>query len=110
MNTPKPDRTIDQLFEEFLADQEARLGLKTYDKYKGIIQLYRSYLESCWPDHSGKEADAIAKARGTCCGTFGEDGPSVAVGRCLEHLAVSKVLRQVLRQPLRASRQCPKPC
>ena len=25
MNTPKPDKTIDQLFEEFLADQEARL-------------------------------------------------------------------------------------
>src|SRR5205823_13495393 len=30
MNSPKPDKTIDQLFEEFLADQEARLGPKTF--------------------------------------------------------------------------------
>ena len=71
MKTRKPEKTIDQLFEEFLTDQEARLSLKTYDKYEGIIQLYRSYLETYWPDHSGKEADAIIKARGTYCGTFG---------------------------------------
>ena len=63
MNTSKPDKTIDQLFEEFLADQEARLGSKTFDKYEGIIHLYRSYLERYWPDHSGKEYDAITKAK-----------------------------------------------
>ena len=39
MSTPKPDKTIDQLFEEFLADQEARLSPKTFDKYEGIIHL-----------------------------------------------------------------------
>src|SRR4051794_18167625 len=71
MNTPKPDKTIDQLFEEFLADQEARLSPKTFDKYERIIHLYRSYLERYWPDHSGKESEAITKAKGTYCGTFG---------------------------------------
>jgi hypothetical protein len=73
MNTPKPDKTIDQLFEEFLADQEARLSPKTFDKYEGIIHLYRSYLERYWPDHSGKESEAITKAKGTYCGTFGAE-------------------------------------
>src|SRR3954454_11161922 len=71
MNTPRPDKTINQLFEEFLADQEARLSPKTFDRYEQIIHLYRSYLESYWPDHSGKESEAITKAKGTYCGTFG---------------------------------------
>ena len=73
MNTPKPGKTIAQLFEEFLADQQARLSPKTYAKYEGIIHLYRSYLESYWPGHSGKEYDAITKAKGTYCGTFGAE-------------------------------------
>jgi hypothetical protein len=71
MNTPKPDKTIDQLFAEFLADQEARLSPKTYTTYDGIIYLYRSYLERYWPDHSGKEYEAITQAKKTYCGTFG---------------------------------------
>jgi hypothetical protein len=92
MNTPKPDKTIDQLFEEFLADQEARLGLKTYDRYKGIIQLYRSYLESYWPDHSGKEADAITKARGTYCGTFGAEEIASGFYEFLDYFMPRKVI------------------
>ena len=73
MSTPRPDKTIDRLFEEFLADQEVRLTPKTFDKYDGIIHLYRSYLESYWPDHSGKDYDAVTKARGTYCGTYGAE-------------------------------------
>jgi hypothetical protein len=71
MNSPKSGKTIDRLFEEFLADQEARLSPKTLDKYEGIIDLYRSYLESYWPDHSGKDYEAITRAKGTYCGTYG---------------------------------------
>lgn len=71
MNIPRPGKTIDQFFAEFLADQEARLSPRTYDKYEGIIHLYRSYLESYWPGHSGKDYDAITKAKGTYCGTYG---------------------------------------
>lgn len=71
MKTPEPDTTIDQLFAEFLADQEARLSSKTYGKYEGIIDLYRSYLERYWPGHSGTDYDAVTGSKGTYCGTFG---------------------------------------
>jgi hypothetical protein len=69
--TMKTSKTIDQLFEEFLADQKARLSPKTYARYEQIIFLYRSYLERYWPGHSHKEYDAITSAQGTYCGTFG---------------------------------------
>ncbi len=42
MSTPRPDKTIDDLFAEFLAAQEARLSLQTYSRYEGIIDLYRA--------------------------------------------------------------------
>ena len=71
MNTSQPDPTIDQLFEQFLADQEARLSSKTYGKYEGIIDLYRSYLERYWPGHSGTDYDAVTGSKGTYCGTYG---------------------------------------
>jgi hypothetical protein len=92
MNTPKPDKTIDNLFEEFLADQEARLSPKTFDKYEGIIHLYRSYLESYWPDHSGKEYDAITKAKGTYCGTFGAEDITSGFSEFLDYFMPRKVV------------------
>ena len=92
MNTPKPDKTIDQLFEAFLADQEARLSLKTFDKYEGIIHLYRSYLESYWPDHSGKESEAITKAKGTYCGTFGAEEITSGFSEFLGYFMPRKVI------------------
>ena len=55
MKNCKPDKTIDQLFDEFLADQKARLSPRTLTKYEDVIDLYRSYLESYWPDHSHEE-------------------------------------------------------
>ena len=92
MSTPKPDRTIDQLFEEFLADQEARLSPKTFDKYEGIIHLYRSYLESYWPDHSGKEYEAVTKAKGTYCGTFGAEDITSGFSEFLGYFMPRKVI------------------
>ena len=92
MNTPKPDKTIDQLFEEFLADQEARLSPKTFDKYEGIIHLYRSYLESYWPGHSGKDYDAITKAKGTYCGTFGAEDITSGFSEFLGYFMPRKVI------------------
>jgi hypothetical protein len=71
MSTPKPDKTIDELFPEFLAAQEARLSLQTYTRYEAIIDLYRGYLERYWPGHSGKDYDAVTQAGGTYCGTYG---------------------------------------
>src|SRR4051794_6355784 len=73
MSTPRPDRTIDELFAEFLADQEARLSPQSYTRYEDIIALYRGYLERYWPDHTGNDSDAISRAGGTYCGTYGAD-------------------------------------
>jgi hypothetical protein len=92
MKTPKPDKTIDQLFENFLADQEARLSPKTYDKYEGIIDLYRAYLERYWPDHSGKEAQTIIKAKGTYCGTFGAEDLTSGFYEFLDYFVPHKVI------------------
>ena len=38
MKKRKPEKTIDQLFEEFLADQKARLSPRTLTKYKDAIE------------------------------------------------------------------------
>jgi len=92
MNTPRPDKTIDQLFEGFLADQEARLSPKTYDKYEGIIHPYRSYLERYWPGHSGKDYDAITKAKGTYCGTFGAEDITPGFSEFLGYFMPRKVI------------------
>jgi len=53
METTKPDKTISQVFEEFLVDQEGRISSKTFSKYESIIQLYALYLENYWPGHNG---------------------------------------------------------
>ncbi len=92
MNSPNPGKTIAQLFEEFLADQKARLSPKSYAKYEGIIHLYRSYLESYWPGHSGKEYDAITKTKGTYCGTFGAGEITSGFSEFLEYFMPRKVI------------------
>src|SRR4051794_5168868 len=92
MSTPRPDRTIDRLFEEFLADQEARLSPKTFDKYEGIIHLYRSYLESYWPGHSGKDYNAVTKAKGTYCGTYGAEDITSGFSEFLGYFMPHKVI------------------
>ena len=73
MNTREQSKTIDDVFEKFLKDQKARLGVKTYRRYDEIIDLLRSYLESYWPDHDQEEYNQITKSGGTYCGTFGPE-------------------------------------
>ena len=70
---PTASKTISQVFEEFLTDQEARLSPSTFSKYGSIISLFESYLESYWPGHDQKEYNRITKQGGTYCGTFGPD-------------------------------------
>jgi len=56
MSHSKPDKTIDQIFTEFLAEQEARLSEATYRNYENIIEfLFRGYLERYRPDHNDQE-------------------------------------------------------
>jgi hypothetical protein len=92
MSTPKSGKTIEQIFAEFLVDQEARLSPQTYSKYEGIIQLYRSYLESYWPGHDHKEYDAITSAKGTYCGTFGADDITSGFSEFLGYFMPHKVI------------------
>ena len=73
MSQSKPTVTIDQAFQEFLAEQQARLSLTTFSKYESILDLLRSCLEGYWPGHDQKEYDRITKAGGTYCDTFGPE-------------------------------------
>jgi hypothetical protein len=88
----KTAKTIDQLFKEFLADQKTRLSPKTHRRYEDIIHLYRSYLESYWPDHSQKEYDAITSAQGTYCGTFGPEDLTSGFSGFLDDFMPRKVI------------------
>ena len=45
MATTKPTKAISEVFDEFLADQKARISHKTYLKYQSIIGPYKSYLD-----------------------------------------------------------------
>ena len=92
MDTPRPDKTIDQLFAEFLADQKARLSPTTYGKYETIIELYESYLERYWPGHSGKDYDATTQAKGTYCGTFGAEDITSGFSEFLGYFMTHKVI------------------
>jgi hypothetical protein len=93
MKKPGPDKTIDQLIEEFLADQKVRLSPKSLSKYEGIVDLYRSYLERYWPDHDGKdEYNSITNAGGTYCGTFGAEDISAGFVDFLDYFIPRKVI------------------
>lgn len=92
MNTPGPDMTIDDLLAEFLAAQKARLSAKTYGKYEGIIDLYRAYLERYWPGHSGPDYDAVTRAGGTYCGTYGAGDITSGFSEFLDYFMPHKVI------------------
>lgn len=91
MNTTKPQKTIAQVFEEFLADQKTRISAKTLQKYETIISLYKSYLESYWPDHDG-EHEKVTKTGGTYCGTFGPEEATAGYGEFLGYFMPRKVM------------------
>lgn len=91
MKTTKTEKTIAQVFEEFLADQKGRISHKTYQKYESIIQLYGSYLESYWPGHDG-EYDKITKTGGTYCGTFGPEDATTGYSEFLGYFMPRKVM------------------
>jgi hypothetical protein len=76
MNFPQEDEMIEQLFREFLADQEAHLSPESYGQYAYIIDLFEFYLERCQPGHRRQEYGATAQPDGISCGLFGaEDLP-----------------------------------
>ena len=93
MSTPTPDKTIDALFAEFLAAQRARLSPQSYSRYEAIVDnLYRGYLERYWPGHSGKDYDAVTRAGGTYCGTYGADDITSGFSEFLGYYMPRKVI------------------
>jgi hypothetical protein len=92
MSIPKPAKTIDDVFGEFLADQEARLSPTTYRRYDDILDLFRSCLEGYWPGHSQEEYDRITAKGGTFCGSFGPEEITFGLGEFLGYFMPHKVV------------------
>jgi len=89
---PTNKKTISQVFEEFLSDQEARISPKTLSKYESIISLFESYLESYWPGHDQEEYNRITKQGETFCGTFGPEEIPGGYGEFLGYFMPHKVM------------------
>jgi len=83
MAKPKPAKTIDQVLNEFLAEQQARWSHATYAKYEMIVGLLKAYMERYWPGHND-EYDWVTKAGGTYCGTYGPEDIAGAFGMFLD--------------------------
>jgi hypothetical protein len=64
MSTAGRDKTITEVLDEFLAEQEARWSPATYRKYETIVGLLKAYLERYWPGHDG-EYERVTQAGGT---------------------------------------------
>jgi hypothetical protein len=92
MPPTKSDKTVAEVFEEFLADQRERLSKKTYRNYENVIELYRHYLEGYWPGHEQEEYDRITGAGGTFCGTFGPGEIIGGYGEFLGYFMPHKVM------------------
>jgi len=87
-----PNKTIDHVFEEFLAEQEARLSPRTLRKYDDVLDLFRSCLERYWPGHDQEEYNRITAAGGTFCGTFGPEELPDALDEFLGYFMPHKVI------------------
>lgn len=92
MSARKRAKTIDQVFDEFLANQEARLSPKTYRRYEDILDLFRSCLEGYWPGHDQEEYNRITDAGGTYCGTFGPEEIAGGLSEFLGYFMPHKVI------------------
>ena len=84
-------KTIDDVLDEFLAEQKARLAPKTYQKYSNAVCLFKLYCENYFPGHDGKWAE-VTKDGGTYCGTYGPEDIASAFGMFLSYFMPRKVL------------------
>src|SRR5262245_13709856 len=87
----KPNKTIDEVLDEFLDEQEARLSPGTFSRYEAIVHLLKRYCESYWPGHDG-EYDRVTKAGGTYCGTYGPEDIAGAFSMFLGYFMPYKVI------------------
>ncbi len=87
----KVKKTIDEVLDEFLDEQQARWSAATFRKYETIVDLLRAYMERYWPDHDD-EYDRVTKAGGTYCGTYGPKDIAGSFGMYLDYFMPHKVI------------------
>ena len=87
----KPPKTVEQVLDEFLDEQEARWSHHTYEKYETIVHLLERYMESYFPGHDG-EYEKVTRGGGTYCGTYGPEDIAGAFGMFLDYFMPHKVL------------------
>ena len=89
---PKHEKkTIEQVLDEFLAEQQARWSPATYRKYETAVGLLKAYMERYWPGHEG-EGEKVTGAGGTYCGTYGPEDIAGAFSMFLGYFMPYKVL------------------
>jgi len=71
--------------------ESGRTSPKTVSKYRGIIELFASYLERYWPGHDG-DSNRVTKAGGTFCGTFGPEDITAGYSEFLGYFMPRKVI------------------
>jgi hypothetical protein len=84
-------KTIDEVLDEFLAEQKPRLAARTYRKYENAVSLLKLYCESYYPGHEGEYA-RVSAAGGTYCGTYGPEDIAGSFGMFLDYFMPNKVL------------------
>ena len=91
MTTAGQGKTIDEVLDEFLDEQEARWSPATYAKYETVVDLLKRYMESYFPGHDGAY-EAVTKAGGTYCGTYGPRDIAGAFFMFLDYFMPHKVI------------------
>jgi hypothetical protein len=91
MATTRTTKTVAEVLDEFLADVKPGQSARTHAKYRTIVQLFRSYMESYWPGHDG-EYSRITEAGGTFCNTFGPEEILGGYGEFLGYFMPRKVM------------------
>jgi hypothetical protein len=91
--------TIDDILEEFVHDQRARLATRTLAQYTYALSYFRHCLEAYWPGHGQEEYNRITEAGGTYCGTFGPEELPGAYGEFLGYYMPRKAMcgKQTMR-------------
>lgn len=89
--------TIDEVFEQFLAEQRARLSDRTFGKYRQIIELFAMSMNSYGPnglddDDYARWEHAFETDEGAFTKVFGPEKIPENVGEFLGYFMVRKVM------------------
>src|SRR3954469_6242731 len=87
----RPTKTIDDVLEEFLDEQEGRWSPATFEKYEIVVGLLKRYMETYWPEHDG-EQERVRQSGGTFCGTYGPEEVAGSFATFLDWYVPHKVL------------------